>query len=161
VRVKGTAGTPPPGVVALREVTAADLPIFCAQQQDPVANEMAAFPARDDDAFMAHWTKILADPAGTERTVLLDGHVAGNMVIFERDGQREIGYWFGREFWGQGVATRALTLFLELAPERPLYAGVVPHNVASIRVLEKCGFRLTDQEAEDGYLILRLDEAER
>ena len=152
----GPVATPAPGVVALREVRSEDLPILCAQQQHPVATDMAAFPARDEDAFMAHWAKILANPTVTARTVLLDGQVAGNMVSFERDGKREIGYWIGQEFWGRGVATRALSLFLGLVPERPMYAGVVPRNGASIRVLEKCGFRQTGQE-EDGYLILRLD----
>ena len=158
LRVNGPAGTPLPGVVALREVRAADLPILCAQQQDPVANQMAAFPARHEDAFLAHWAKILADPTVTARTVLFDGQVASNLVSFEHDGQREIGYWIGREFWGLGVATRALSVFLGLEPARPLYAGVAPHNEASIRVLEKCGFALTGKE-DDGFLILRLDTA--
>ena len=61
-RLNEPVGTSPPGVVALREVRAADLPILCAQQQDPVANSLAAFPARDTDAFRAHWARILADP---------------------------------------------------------------------------------------------------
>jgi len=47
--------------VVLRDVTEADLPILFDQQLDPEANRMAAFPARDRDAFMAHWTKIMAD----------------------------------------------------------------------------------------------------
>jgi hypothetical protein len=119
LRMTGSAGAPPLGVVALREVLPADLPILCAQQQDPMANQMAAFPARDEDAFMAHWAKTLADPTVTARTVVLDGQVAGNVVSFEHDGQREIGYWIARECWGQGVATRALSLFLELVPARP------------------------------------------
>ena len=121
---------------------------------------MAAFPARDEDAFMAHWTKILADPTVTARTVLLDEQVAGNVVSFEHEGHREVGYWIGREFWGRGVATRALSVFLELVPERPLYAGVVPHNAASIRVLEKCGFTVTGRE-DGGDVLLRLDDVER
>jgi RimJ/RimL family protein N-acetyltransferase len=144
----------------IREVSAADLPIFFAQQRDPVANRMAAFPARDNDAFMTHWTKILADPTVTARTVLLDGQVAGNVVSFERDGRREVGYWVGREFWGRGVATRALAAFLGLVPARPLYAGVAPHNAASIRVLEKCGFTVTGAE-EGGDVDLRLDGSAR
>lgn len=158
--MNGSEDPPPPGVVALREVRAADLPILCAQQQDPVANSMAAFPARDEDAFMAHWTKTLADPSVIARTVVLDGHVAGNVASYEHDGQREVGYWIGREFWGRGVATRALSVFLGLDPTRPLHAGVAPHNAASIRVLEKCGFRPIGQE-DDGFLILRLDSEAR
>jgi hypothetical protein len=83
-----------------------DLPIFFEHQRDPVANRMAAFPARKRDAFMEHWSKILSDPSVVVRTVLLDGAVAGNVQSFERDGAREVGYWIGRDHWGKGVATR-------------------------------------------------------
>jgi RimJ/RimL family protein N-acetyltransferase len=160
VCVTGPVATPPPGAVALREISPADLPILFAQQRDPVANRMADFPAREEAAFMAHWTKILAEPTVTARTVLLDGRVAGNVVSFEHEGHREVGYWIGREFWGRGVATRALSVFLELVPERPLYAGVAPHNAASIRVLEKCGFTVAGQE-DGGDVVFRLDDAAR
>jgi RimJ/RimL family protein N-acetyltransferase len=36
--------------------------------------------------------------------------------------------------------------FLDHVKERPLYAVVAKHNVASVRVLEKCGFVLSDEE---------------
>ena len=38
--------------VVLREVVDADLPIFFAHQRDPESTRMAAFPARDHDAFL-------------------------------------------------------------------------------------------------------------
>lgn|SRR5688572_9369478 len=101
---------------------------------------MAAFTARDEDEFMAHWTKILNDDTVVTKTVLFDDRVAGNVVSFERDGEREVGYWIGREFWGQGIATKALLEFLRHVTARPLFAHVAKHNIASIRVLEKCGF---------------------
>src|SRR3972149_5445795 len=96
----------------LREVTQSDLPIFFEQQRDPDANRMAAFPARDRDAFMAHWTKILGDETIVTQTILFDGHVAGNIVSFEQLGRRQVGYWIGKEYWSKGVATRALSEFL-------------------------------------------------
>jgi RimJ/RimL family protein N-acetyltransferase len=129
-----------PAEIALREVVAGDLPTFFEQQRDPDANRMAAFPARDRDTFMAHWEKILRDPAIRYRTILWRGQVAGNVVCFEQAGRRLVGYWLGKEYWGRGIATRALSLYLRLETERPLYAYVARHNVASRRVLEKCGF---------------------
>ena len=132
--------------VHLREVTESDLPIFFEHQRDPEANRMAAFPPRDRDAFMAHWTKIMAGDTAILRTVVLDGQVAGNLVSWERDGRRMVGYWIGREYWGRGVATTALSEFLRQTEERPLYAHVAKHNVASIRVLEKCGFTVSGEE---------------
>jgi RimJ/RimL family protein N-acetyltransferase len=90
--------------VLLRHVTEEDLPIFFEQQLDPNANRMAAFTARDPadwDAFTARWTRILGDETITKKTILLDGHVAGNTA---------------------------------------------KDNIASIRVLEKCGFEISGED---------------
>ena len=146
------------GQVTLRDVLEVDLPIFFAHQADPVANQMAAFPAREWDPFMAHWAKILANPDLDKMTVLYNGQVVGNVVGFEMEGQREVGYWIGREFWGKGIASRALDLFLKLVTDRPLYAHVVNHNIASRRVLEKCGFSHLRQEGEE--IILKLGDSQ-
>ena len=127
-------------VVSLRAVRASDLEQFYEHQRDPAAIEMAAFAARDRPAFMAHWERILANPTGLARTIVADDVVAGNLVSFERDGLREVGYWIARSHWGRGVATAALTEFLSVETHRPLHAHVATHNIASRRVLEKCGF---------------------
>lgn len=151
------------GEVRLRDVTEADLPIFFEHQREPEANRMAAFPAREHDAFMAHWrTKVLGNETGVARTIFFEGRVAGNIVSWEGSGEREVGYWIGKEFWGKGVATGALSQFVrDHVPVRPLYAHVAAHNVASIRVLEKCGFTISGEPtiADDGVelLVLRLD----
>lgn len=42
--------------IQLRPAVKSDLPIFFEHQREPEANKMAAFPARDRDDFMAHWT---------------------------------------------------------------------------------------------------------
>jgi RimJ/RimL family protein N-acetyltransferase len=134
------------GEVSLRDVTENDLRIFFEHQLDPEANRMAAFPARDRDAFVAHWKRILGDDTITKKTVLFDGRVAGNVVSFEQDGKLEVGYWIARRYWGKGVATSALSAFLSLVRVRPLYAHVAKHTFASIRVLEKCGFEISAED---------------
>jgi RimJ/RimL family protein N-acetyltransferase len=141
--------------VELREVRAADLPVLFEHQADPVATEMAAFPSREREEFMEHWQRILANKSGFIRAVVADGRLAGNVLSFDRDGEREVGYWIGREFWGAGIATAALAAFLEIETTRPLYAGVAPHNVGSLRVLEKCGFAVQGHDGD--HVILRLD----
>jgi RimJ/RimL family protein N-acetyltransferase len=110
---------------------------------------MAGFPSREETAFLAHWTKILGDDAIAKKTILVDGQVAGNIVSFEQSGERQVGYWLGKEFWGKGIATRVLAVFLELVDVRPLLAYVARHNVASRRVLEKCGFILLREEGDE------------
>jgi RimJ/RimL family protein N-acetyltransferase len=150
--------------VTLRDVIESDLPIFFEQQRDPEANAMAAFPARDREAFMAHWAKTMANPNNILKTILFDGQVAGNIVCWETLGEWEVGYWLGRDFWGKGIASAALTEFLQTMTTRPLFGHVARHNVASKRVLEKCGFTLIGESAymniageEVPEFVLRLD----
>lgn len=132
--------------VTLRPVEAGDLPAFFEHQRDPESVRMAAFKSRDREAFDAHWAKILADPTLVARTIVADGQVAGNAVIFGRDGEREVGYWIARELWGKGIATRALAALLDEFDERPLHARAALHNVGSQKVLERCGFREIGRE---------------
>ena len=128
--------------MTLREVREDDLSLFYEQQADPEAVRVARYPARDWDAFMAHWrTKVLGDPSVRKRSVLLEGEVVGYVTGFSRAGERCVGYWFGRAFWGKGIATVAVTEFVRAhETTRPLFAHTAVTNVGSIRVLEKVGF---------------------
>ena len=134
--------------VALREVIQEDLPMFFEHQLDAEATRMAAFPSRDRDAFMAHWAKIMSteNETGILNTILADDTVAGNVVYWEAAGEPNIGYWLGKTHWGKGIASAALAQFLTKIEARPVYAHVAKHNVASIRVLEKCGFQFVREE---------------
>jgi RimJ/RimL family protein N-acetyltransferase len=147
--------------LTIRPVEERDLPVFFEHQSDPEAAAMAVFPSRDRDAFDAHWARILADPTCVTRTIEVDGITVGNLGSWEQDGEHDVGYWIGREHWGKGVATAALAAFVGELPARPLHAHVATSNVASIRVLEKCGFVAVGEptRGEDGVeeLLLRLD----
>lgn len=133
--------------IELRDVIETDLPIFFQQQLDPEATQMASFPSRGEKAFMSHWKyKVLGDESVLVKTILFNGKVAGSIVCFEQLGDREVGYWLGREYWGKGIATKALEEFLKQIPTRPLYAHVAKHNIGSRRVLEKCGFTVSREE---------------
>jgi RimJ/RimL family protein N-acetyltransferase len=129
-------------------VSEGDLPLFFEHQRDPEANRMASFPARNRDAFMAHWSRILADPGVLVQTILVNEQVAGNIVSWESEGRRLVGYWIGQAWWGQGVATAGLAAFLKRIRIRPLYAYVAKENIGSIRVLEKCGFARCNEATE-------------
>jgi RimJ/RimL family protein N-acetyltransferase len=131
-----------------------DLDVFFEQQRDPDANAMAAFPARDRQEHLAHWHKILDDKTVITRSILCGDEVAGNVVSWIQDGNREVGYWIGRAYWGKGIATSALKSFLEVDVERPLFAWVARNNAGSVRVLAKVGFVHAGEEG--GHLIYRL-----
>jgi RimJ/RimL family protein N-acetyltransferase len=140
--VEAAAADPKPSGAArlLREVREDDLDALFEQQREPEGVAMAIFPAREREAFDAHWRKVLADDRNVVRAIEVDGRVAGNIGSWEQDGRRLVGYWLGSEFWGRGLATAALAELVEELGTRPLHAWVAASNLGSIRVLEKCGF---------------------
>ncbi|OME89788.1 MULTISPECIES: GNAT family N-acetyltransferase [Paenibacillus] len=147
--------------VLLRDVFEDDLAIFFEQQQDPEANYMAAYTVKDPSdkaAFDAHWAKILGDETIIKKTVLYEGQVAGQILLFEHMGQPEVSYWIGREYCGKGIATRALSLFIRDIKTRPLYARAVKDHIASIRILGKNGFIIWGEDK--GYAHARGEEVE-
>lgn len=131
------------GLVSLREVRPSDLDRFFDLERDPIAARQAAFTAKDPNdraAFDRHWQKILADPSVLHRTVLHLGETVGYVAFFELLGPPSIAYWIDRRWWGQGIASRALQLFLLEVDQRPVHARVVRDNLASQHVLIHCGF---------------------
>jgi RimJ/RimL family protein N-acetyltransferase len=134
----------------LRDVADADLAVFFEHQREPEGVTMAAFTAKDPSdraAFEAHWSKIRADRCIVNKTIVTEGRVAGHIAVFGPPDEREVTYWLGREFWGRGLASKALAAFLQIVEERPLYARAAKDNLASLRVLEKCGFGLTGYDS--------------
>jgi RimJ/RimL family protein N-acetyltransferase len=58
----------------------------------------------------------------------------------------EVGYWLGEAFWGRGIATCALCgitqyAFATFAELNRVFAYVEEDHLASVRVLQKAGFR--------------------
>lgn len=136
--------------VVLREVHDSDLPVFFRQMNDPEALRMAAFTPKDPadrDAFDARWKRIRASEA-VFRAVLADGDVVGSAAVYGEPGEREVTYWIDRAYWGRGIATAALRELVAQVPERPLYARAAADNTGSLRVLSKCGFRVTARASE-------------
>ncbi len=154
--------------VRLRDVADSDIPIFFGQQLDAEANHMAAFTSKDPSdraAFDHHWRRIRADADISPQTILQGEVVVGYVVSFDLFGDLSVGYWLGRAYWGQGLATAALRVFLAQMTERPLYARAASDNLASLRVLQKCGFKVIGADTGFAYgrgaeveeLILRLN----
>lgn len=138
-------------MVSLRDVEDDDLPFFFEWQSDDESFRMAAVPSRGAEAFAAHWAKIRSNPDSMLQTIVADSVVVGNAVSWRGDEGRMVGYWIGKAHWGQGIASAALLLFLEVDKHRPLLATVVEHNAGSCRVLEKAGFELVERrEVDDG-----------
>lgn len=131
--------------VTLRPVLEADLLILFQQQLEPEAIAMSAYPSKDKGEFMRHWDGILKNKAIVARTILYKEKVAGHIICWREKYEQQVGYWIGKSFWGRGIASSALADFLQEVKIRPLYAYVTNHNLASKRVLEKCGFTMLDE----------------
>lgn len=129
--------------VALRPVETADLDMIFAQMRDPESVRMAAFTAEDPDdrgAFDAHMAKVMSVPESRHRAIVRDARLVGTIASWVSEGATEVTYWIERSCWGQGIATRALSMFLEEIRDRPIRARAASDNAASLRVLQKTGF---------------------
>ena len=149
--------------VSLRELTQDDLPTIFVITSDPIGAEMVGLPVRDEETFYAHRAKNMANPDNQMLAIMLGDQLVGDLVSWpDEEGHRRVGYWLDRQYWGRGIATAALTAFLAAQKERPLYADVSTANPGSLRVLQKCGFRML-AEGEPGHggdpaeFFLRLD----
>lgn len=153
----------------LRKTHHSDLDRLFDLQADDEAGYMAAFVSstwKDRDAYFAKWDGFLTDPNVNSWTILVDGNIIGSIGTYVMDGETQIGYGIGREYWGLGYASRALTSFLEQVDTRPLYGRAASDNIRSIKMLEKAGFKRTGTErafalarnAEIEEVLFRLDK---
>jgi len=133
-----------------------------AQDQEPLARladdrRVSAwlrdrFPAPYTRADAAAWLARAADQGTPTRAFaitrqgVLVGGVGLDPLTDVYQGAYELGYWLGADHWGQGYASEAVGAVVPYAfatvGARRLQACVFAGNPASVRVLEKCGFRL-------------------
>ena len=135
--------------VALRPLDDTDLDTLFDQMRDPESVHMAAFTAKDPDdrqAFDAHMARLRTSPDVILRGVTRDGRLVGSISSFVIDGDLEITYWIDRSVWGQGIASRALAAFLDTVSTRPLHARAASDNIASLKILQRAGFRIIGTE---------------
>lgn len=86
----------------------------------------------------------------------VDGEAGGGIGVFPKEREErntaEIGYWLGEAFWGRGIMTEAVGAVTDYAFRTfqvgRIEAGVFEGNSASMRVLEKNGYRLEGRMKE-------------
>ncbi len=129
--------------ITIRKTIVEDLELFYEFQLNEEARYMAAFSANSyklKDAYLLKFGKLLMEPTVNMQTIVVDGIVVGTVSKFEMHGNAELTYWIERSRWGQGIASKALKLLLEIEPMRPIYGAVAFDNIGSQKVLEHCGF---------------------
>lgn len=135
--------------MVLRAISEDDYDDLFEQQRDPDSVWMAAFtPADPGDrlAFDARMANIAGSADAITRAVTYEDRLVGSIASFVADGATEITYWIERSFWGRGIASQALALFLDEVSVRPIKARAASDNARSLRILEKAGFHALGTE---------------
>ena len=138
-------------MIVLREYADSDLErlVALANNQNVSRYLVPIFPYPYTTADAKWWIGTGSKQDGTiTRAIEYQGLLVGSVGITLQNGWREhlgeIGYWVGEEHWGKGIATAALEEMTEYGFAslrlRKLYAPVLAPNVASMRVLTKCGY---------------------
>lgn len=100
--------------------------------------------------FCTHWKILLK---GSEPVLIGDVYFKGQPV----DGSVVIGYMIAEDFRKQGYGAEAVEALVQWAEEQDdvffVDADVEPDNVASIKLLEKCGFAGDGTDPETGRLL--------
>lgn len=139
------------GNLILRTLRLSDAPrlVELANNEKIARNLRDGFPnpyTLSDAEFFLQKYKDLDPP--TVFAIEYQGEHAGNISLIKGNDvyrkSAEVGYFLGEEYWGKGIATRALALICDYGFENldivRIHTGVYEHNLASQRVLEKCGF---------------------
>jgi len=85
----------------------------------------------------------------TTFAIEFSGKYVGNIGLMNGEDvyrkSAEIGYFISKNFWGKGIATSAVKLMTDYGFQNlniiRIHTGVYEYNTASMRVLEKCGFK--------------------
>lgn len=94
----------------------------------------------------------LTDQAADLFNIMHEQKTAGLMLVHKDANEWHVGFILLPEFWGRGVASAALKALQQLAMQEEksitLLAGAASDNIASIKVLEKCGFEITRDDRQ-------------
>lgn len=127
----------------MRPVADQDVSAFWANHQGNRPDEATS---AHQEAFASRWRSVLDNRNAPIKTIVVGGQAVGYIAHFRRKDLPEVSYELGQLHWGKGYATAALRQFLGEITERPLYARAAKDNAASIRVLQKCGFAIVDED---------------
>ncbi len=146
--------------VTLHERTADTVRIYFERAQQPWLRRTLPQKAKTLEEALDDFERTQLPGANSfGRTICFEGRYVGDVWIYCIDPAETpnamLSYCvFEPEAWGRGVASEAVRLFLQEVEERfklqSLGAFTYAENIASVRVLEKNGFRLEESFTEDG-----------
>ena len=130
----------------LRRAQRGDVAAMHAIMSDPDAMRYWSTPPHTDRIDTERWiaSMVGADAAASDDfVVMFEGRLIGKLGAWKLP---EVGFLFGRDHWGQGLATEALLAFIarrRALGSSELTADVDPRNSAALKFLERAGFEET------------------
>jgi RimJ/RimL family protein N-acetyltransferase len=137
-------------MIELREYAEKDIPLLVDYLNNPnVTRHLTSSIPQPYTEQAASWWVNEGSKAGIVRAIHFNGVFVGtigaNPGLFERARSAEIGYWLAEPYWGKGIASAALAQLTQYIFQSSdivrLHAQVFVGHSASMRVLEKCGYR--------------------
>ena len=145
--------------ITLRERTADTVKIYFDKAQSPEIKKTLPQKAKSVKEAMADFEKTqLPGATSFGQTIYVNDMYVGDVWCYCMDPDGEpncmISYCiFRTEFWSQGIATRAVALFLETIREKfsvaTVGAFIYSDHAASLRVLRKNGFTILEEFVEE------------
>lgn len=147
----------------LRPWQVQDAPELYRLACDPMVGPAAGWPAHTSvDNSREIIQTVLSKPETYAVVLKKTGLPAGSIGIFPTDaqfganGEPELGYWIGREFWGQGLIPEAMRALLarcfDALNAQRVWCSHFDGNDKSRRVQEKCGFLYHHTERDTRWL---------
>ena len=143
----------------LRELREDDIPAWFARATDVESADLAGDPVPESIDMGKHWLQRHRDrfdrksairwaivPAGSSASV----GTVGLTLIARNPDAAELGIVVGRADWGKGIGTAAARIAcgygFDVLGLKEIRAEVLERNKASIRLLERIGFRIVPNE---------------
>jgi RimJ/RimL family protein N-acetyltransferase len=120
-----------------------------------IADKLSRLPSPYTRADAIAFVEIFAQRADERPyAITLNDRFIGTVGFSYHTGEPpELGYWLGEPYWGKGYMTEAVRALLDVAFATHAYpriaARVLNGNAASLRVLEKAGFRVMREGTDD------------
>lgn len=134
--------------------------IYFERSQDPMIQKVLPQKAQTvEEALRDYRETLFPNAKSFGKTILADERYIGDIWCYCIDKDVEpnamLSYCiFDRTYWSQGIATKAVSLFLEEAKQKyalqTIGAFVFSDHIASVKVLKKNGFSLVEEWTEAG-----------
>ena len=125
---------------------AKELTSLCNAVDRRFLSDRLPYPYTEKDA--EEWLKMVTDNdtiTGIYRAIVCDGKPIGSISVEKKDDDAEIGYMLHNDYSNKGIGTEAVKQICPIAFKvlslEQITANVFHPNIASIRLLQKNGFK--------------------